>query len=132
MAAHVALGLLSVLQEDTTQAVQCLRYFLRTKGHFIATEWGGKSADAMAGLLCTVLGRLGEAAGHFEDALAFCRRGGYRPELAWTLYSYAETLIERSARGDGKRADKLLEEGRALASELEMRPLMARIDHILG
>ena len=40
------------------------------------------------------------ASEHFEDALAFCRKAGYRPELAWTCYDYADTLLQRNSLGD--------------------------------
>ena len=30
---------------------------------------------------------------HFEDALDFCRKVGYRPELAWTCCDYADALV---------------------------------------
>jgi len=30
--------------------------------------------------------------GEFEDALTFCRRAGYRPELAWSCCDYADSL----------------------------------------
>ena len=32
----------------------------------------------------------------FEEALAFCRKAGYRPELAWTCCDYADTLLQRN------------------------------------
>ena len=34
------------------------------------------------GLLARTMGRLDDAMAHFEDALAFCRKAGCRPELA--------------------------------------------------
>ena len=53
------------------------------------------AADRVLGLLAQTMGDLGQAAGHFEDALAFCRKAVYRPELAWTCCDYADTLLER-------------------------------------
>ena len=41
-------------------------------------------SDRVLGLLAYTLGNLGQATSHFEDALAFRRKAGYRPELAWT------------------------------------------------
>ena len=41
------------------------------------------SIDRLLGLLAHTIGKMDDAASHFEDALAFCRRAGYRPELAW-------------------------------------------------
>ena len=61
---------------------------------------------------------------HFEDAFAFCRRAGYRPELTWPLGDYADMLLERSGDGDRAKAMSLLDEALAISSELGMRPLM--------
>ncbi len=60
-------------------------------------------------------------------ALAFCRKAGYRPELAWTCCDYADTLLQRNKPGDRERAMTLLDESLAISSELGMRPLMERV-----
>ncbi len=72
------------------------------------------------------MGDLDQAAQHFDDALAFCRRG-YRPELAWTCCDYADALRERDAEGDRTKAITLLDESLSISSELGMRPLMERV-----
>ena len=64
---------------------------------------------------------------HFEDALAFCRKAGYRPELAWTCCDYADALLQRNNPGDREKAMSLLDESLAISSELGMRPLMERV-----
>ncbi len=64
---------------------------------------------------------------HFEDALAFCRKAGYRPELAWTCSDYADALLQRRGPGDRVKADELLAEYLTIATELSMRPLMERV-----
>ena len=69
---------------------------------------------------------------HFEDALAFCRKAGYRPELAWTCCDYADTLLQRASTSsaptdDRQKATSLLDEALAISSELGMRPLMERV-----
>ncbi len=64
---------------------------------------------------------------HFEDSLTFCRRAGYRPELAWTCCDYSDTLFQRNGEGDRAKAVSLLEESLAISSELGMRPLMERV-----
>ena len=85
------------------------------------------SVDRLLGLLSETLGILGQAAGHFDDALAFCRKAGYRPELAWTCCDYADMLRERDAEGGRAKAMALLDESLAISSELGMRPLMERV-----
>ena len=46
--------------------------------------WAKGVLSAAVGLLAQTMGQLDAAAVHFEDALAFCRRAGYRPELVWS------------------------------------------------
>ena len=72
------------------------------------------------------MGNLDQAIAHFVDAQAFCRKAGFRPELAWTCCDYADTLKERDAEGDRAEAIALLDESLAISSELGMRPLMER------
>ncbi len=83
--------------------------------------------DQVLGLLSVTLGRLDQAVSHFEDSLGFCRKAGYRPNLAWTCYDYAGALIQRNGPGDRERATALLDESLAIATELGMRPLMERV-----
>ena len=64
---------------------------------------------------------------HFEESLAFCRKAGYRPELAWTCCDYADLLLERDEEGDRAKAVSLLDESLAISSKLGMRPLMERV-----
>jgi len=55
------------------------------------------------------------------------RKGGYRPELAWTDCDYADLLLKRNAPGDAERASALLDESLALAQQMGMRPLVERV-----
>jgi DNA-binding CsgD family transcriptional regulator/tetratricopeptide (TPR) repeat protein len=84
-------------------------------------------ADRLMGLLVHTMGNLDQAAEHFKDALTFCRKAGYRPELAWTCHDYAETLLHRNGPSDHVRATSLLDESLTISSELGMRPLMERV-----
>ena len=93
------------------------------------------SVDRLLGLLSQTMANLDQAAQHFEDALAFCSKAGYKPELAWTCCDYADTLLQRHASTSSAQADdddkekamSLLDESRAISSELGMRPLMERV-----
>lgn len=87
----------------------------------------GPQINRMIGLLAQTAGNVGEALAHFEDALAFCRKAGLKPELAWTCHDYAGALWQRNNRGDRAKADSLLDEALAISSELGMRPLMERV-----
>ena len=73
------------------------------------------------------MGRPDGATAHFEDSLIFCRKAGYRPELAWTCCDYADTLLQRNKPGDREKAMSLLDESLAISTELGMRPLMERV-----
>ena len=73
------------------------------------------------------MGKLDDAQTHFEDALAFCRKAGYRPELAWSCHDYADALLQRNGPGDHQKALALLDDALAISTELGMRPLMERV-----
>ncbi len=73
------------------------------------------------------MGNLDQAVACFQDALTFCRKVGYRPELAWTCCDYADALLQRNGDGDGQKAMSLLDESLAISSQLGMRPLMERV-----
>ena len=89
--------------------------------------WTLSSADRLLGLLSQGMGNLDQATGHFGDALAFCRKAGYRPELAWTCHDYADGLLQRDASGDRAKATSLLDESLTISTELGMRPLMEKV-----
>ena len=61
------------------------------------------------------------------DSLAFCRKAGYRPELAWTCHDYADALLQKRGPGDRVKADALLDESLDISTELGMRPLKERV-----
>ncbi len=63
----------------------------------------------------------------FEAALDFCRKAGYRPELAWTCCDYADTLLAPNNPGDREKVMSLLDESLGVSTELGMRPLMERV-----
>jgi DNA-binding CsgD family transcriptional regulator len=122
--ARAGLAILSVLQSDVVSAQEQYTPLLSQRGTMVQT--GVVTIDRVLGLLACTLGNLDQAMEHFNDALAFCRKG-YRPELAWTCHDYAETLLRRNAPGDHFRATSLLAESLAISSELGMRPLMERV-----
>jgi DNA-binding NarL/FixJ family response regulator len=73
------------------------------------------------------MGDLSRASEHFEEALAFCARAGYGPELAWICHDYAETLIQNNGPIDKARAISLLDKALSISSGLGMRPLQERV-----
>ena len=127
--AKAGLALLAVQKDDQFAAEEHYAYLLGHRGTMI---WTLSSADRLLGLLSQTMGNLDQATGHFEDALAFSRQAGYRPELAWTCYDYADALLVglegRATPPDTQaRAKTLLEESLAITTELGMRPLMEKV-----
>ena len=89
--------------------------------------WEIHCPGRLLGVMAHRIGAPEKAAAHFEEALAFTRRAGYRPELAWTCCDTADLLLDRRGPGDRERAMALLDEGLALSRELGMKPLIERI-----
>ncbi len=124
MFAKAGSALLAVQKRDQSAAEQHYAYLLGQAGTMILAV---SSVDRLLGLLAQAMGNLDQAAIHFEDALAFCRKAGYRPELAWSCCDYADTLRERKGSGDNGKGRALLDESLAISRELGMRPLMERV-----
>jgi len=124
-AAQACLALLAVMRGDAVAAGEQYAVLEHHRGRM----WYGSFVpmDRLLGLMSQTMGNLDQAAEHFEDALAFCRKAGYRPEMAWTCCDYADTLRERDAEGDRAKAMSLLDESLSTSSELGMRPLMERV-----
>ena len=64
-------------------------------------------ADRVLGLLAQTLGRMDDAASHFEDALAFCR-DRFHGEQGHVSYEYAVLLFARRGPGDREQAIGLM------------------------
>ena len=124
MNAKTGLALLAVLKRDQSAADENYAYLQEHRGTMIDVV---SSVDRLLGLLSETMGNLDQAAAHFDHALAFCRKAGYRPELAWTCCDYADMLKERDDEGDRAKAIALLDESLTISSELGMRPLMERV-----
>jgi len=123
--ARIAIAMMAVQRSDSTAATEQFSALEFLRGTMLI-RWG-MSADRLLGLLSRTMGNLDQAATHFENALVFCRKAGYRPDLAWTCCDYSDTLRERDAAGDRAKAMSLLDESLAISSELGMRPLMERV-----
>ena len=123
LVAETGLALIAVIEADVAACQDLYARLKPSEGFYFVTIVG----DRILGLLSHTMGKPDQAAAHFEDALAFCRKDGYRPELAWTCCDYADTLVERNNKGDRAKANALLDESLAISSELGMRPLMERV-----
>jgi DNA-binding SARP family transcriptional activator/tetratricopeptide (TPR) repeat protein len=125
LCARASLGLIAVARGDATLADEQYETLVEQQGTTLLFV-GGLAVDHLLGLLFAVSRRTDDTLGHFEDALAFCQRAGYRPELAWTKYDYANALLERGAPGDTQRATALRQEALSTATELDLHALTAR------
>jgi tetratricopeptide (TPR) repeat protein len=88
--------------------------------------WAG-SCDAILGRLARLLDRPDDASRHFEDAIAFCEKAPYPPELAWAQYHYADFLLNRTADGDRDRATELQDEAIVIAQDIGMKLLLEKV-----
>ena len=116
--------MLAVAQGDAAAAREQYAALESLPGTFTFTAL---TIDRVLGLLSHTMGNLDQAITHFGDSLAFCRKAGFRPELAWTCCDDADTLLQRNEAGDREKAMSLLDESLAISSELGMRPLMERV-----
>ena len=119
--ARLGLGMIAVLKGDSDGAAEQYAELDQTQSSYLKI-----SSDRVLGLLAQTMGNLDQATVHFEEALRFCRNAGYMPELAYSSYDYAATLLERYAPGDGDRASELLRESVSIAEDLGMPPLLAQ------
>ncbi|MFQ6029569.1 MAG: hypothetical protein ACE5Q6_19000, partial [Dehalococcoidia bacterium] len=129
--ARCGLGLQAIIQGNAPAAAEQYTALEVVQGILAPFHIAG---DRMLGLLAHTMGELDRATNHFEDSLTFCRKAGYRPQLAWTCCDYADTLLQRASTssaqahpGDRERAMSLLDESLAISTELGMRPLMERV-----
>ena len=81
------------------------------------------SVERYLGQLAATLGRLDDAAAHFERAIAV--NDGIRawPLVAHTRYDFASLLLARAQPGDRERALELLGQVLATADEMGMKSL---------
>jgi tetratricopeptide (TPR) repeat protein len=143
--ARTGMGLLAVLRGDAVAAEQYHTALAHAEGLAIMVIVEIQEYRLL-GLLAYTMGDLDKAAEHFEDALAFCRRVGYRPQLAWTCCDYADCLLARAQHvgaglalpsgaqqaaplqdADRRNAMALLDEALRISREQGMRPLMERV-----
>ena len=104
MAARMGLALVAVLRQNVELAAT--QYSLLAPEVPAINFLGAASMvlHRLLGLLAQTMGNLDQSMAHFEDSLAFCRKAGYRPELAWTCCDYADALRERDGDGDWETA----------------------------
>jgi ATP/maltotriose-dependent transcriptional regulator MalT len=123
--ARTGLALIAVQRNDVAEAAKQYSALESLRGTI--QYFSLISNDRLLGLLTQTMGNLGKVTEHFEAALAFCRRAGYRPELAWSLCDYADVLLQRNQPNGQIEARSLLEEAFTISGDLGMKPLMGRV-----
>ncbi|MCH9017966.1 MAG: hypothetical protein IIB89_09440, partial [Chloroflexi bacterium] len=92
---NVGLAFDALARGDKENCQRAYEALISARGRYLSIA----SADRLLGQLAHEAGEISQAVEHFEDSLAFCRTGGYRPELAWTCCDYADMLRERDVEG---------------------------------
>jgi DNA-binding CsgD family transcriptional regulator/tetratricopeptide (TPR) repeat protein len=129
--AYIGLAYLAVLENDQESAKKHYDNVLSLNMVFV--DDANTSIQRLLGLLAKTMGKPQTAATHFEDAIELCRDADYRPQLAWVCYEYASLLLEGGPHPLPQPLDRqdrgasLLQEGRAIAEALGMKPLLERI-----
>ena len=120
-----SLGLMAIEQSDSDSIIKQHNVLLPHTESILAAAC--TSADRVLGLLSGSVGELEQASDHFQVALSFCQKAGYRPEVAWTCCDYADLLLNGIGDGGRSKAISMLDEAMVISSELGMRPLMDRV-----
>ena len=103
--ARIALAVAAVERGDTLSAREQYDALLPYRG--VMANGHPPVIDRVLGLLAQTLGRMDDAAAHFEDALAFCR-DQFHGEQGHVSYEYAILLFARRGPGDRERAIELM------------------------
>ena len=125
--ARIALAFVAVERGDTLSAREQYDALLPYRG--VLTNGHPPITDRVLGLLAQTLGRIDDAAGHFEAALAFCR-DRFHGEQGHVSYEYAVLLFARCDPGDRERAIELMLDAYEKChwvSHDRMRPLHKRV-----
>ena len=114
---------IAVMDKDSDAA----RRIDRSGEEMPTVQYFGPCNARVLGLQAHTAGRHTDSAKHYEDSLEFCRKAGYKPELAWTCSDYAELLLSTDAPGSREKATELQDEAIAITTKLGMKPLLERV-----
>ena len=125
--ARIALAVVAVERGDKPSAREQYDLLLPYRG--VMTNGHPPLTDRVLGLLAKTLGRIDDAAAHFEDALDSCR-DRFHGEQGHVSYEYAVLLFARRGPGDRERAIELMFDAYHKCfwvSHDRMRPLHGRV-----
>jgi len=125
--ARTALAFVAVEHGDRESAREQYEALLPYRG--VMANGHPPVTDRVLGMLAQTLGRIDDAASHFEDALAFCR-DRFHGEQGHVSYEYAVLLLARRGSGDREQAIELMFDAYAKChwvSHDRMGPLHKRV-----
>ena len=123
---RMAAGLAAVTSGDVQDAAEHYRRLHGLRGSGLG--WTIPiCANRLLGLLAYAAGMREEAVDHFETALEFTGKAGYRLEEAWTCYDYAESLIDSDEPAGVEKAVSLIDDGLEITRELGLVAIEKRL-----
>jgi tetratricopeptide (TPR) repeat protein len=125
------LGRTCGLLGDADRAAGLYSLLLPYQGRFAITTTGGArfcSNDALLGLLAATMGRLDDAARHFEESLRRDAACGNRAYMVLTARDYGRMLVRRRAPGDIERARQVVAEALMTARAAGMTKLVDQLE----
>ena len=126
MRVRYGLSILANLKKDPAVAAEEYQQIISLVGDANGA-YLTRSNQRVLGDLAKTSGDEPEAEDHYQRSVEFCRETGFKPELAWSMYEYADLLLTRGGDGDREKAGPMLDETLALATDMGMKPLMEKV-----
>jgi tetratricopeptide (TPR) repeat protein len=128
----VSMGLLSEVagllsDQERARAIYGLLLPYGDRIAFCYPELSTGSVARYLGILASTLRRFEDAEAHLESALELDRKVGARPSVAHSQHEYARLLLARNGRGDRAKAEALLADASATASQLGLTALAGNV-----
>ncbi|MBI4219192.1 MAG: AAA family ATPase [Chloroflexi bacterium] len=122
--ARACLGVRACIKADRTTASEQYGPLSTHSNCLVATS---VSMDRLLGNLAQVNLETQVADRHYLQAIQWCRKAGYLPELAWSLHDRARLHLGRSGGIDRSLIQTLLKESNEIGAGLGMKPLLGKI-----
>lgn len=107
--AQVNRGMLAVIRGDRDAAAAAYDYLLQARERGEGAGTTATDAGINLGLFARTAGRMDDAVSHLRESVELCERAENTSSVMWSLFYLAETLLQRSRRGDREEAERILE-----------------------